>query len=280
MTLPRPAFLLMAALLTGAPSPSFGDPATVAQDPGVVRAGPSGRQEWYDNGTAKIPEGAEIFRTGYGSYVMFWRGSFDNESAETCPFTVRGLVSPILVNGKTYFLGAGHVFDLNQLLLVRGYSLQQVRNLQMRYEIEYQGLPCALRRVDDGKRDMALFVAADGAVNPPFAPFACGDSDEVRAGNAVLAWGMPLMEGFELSTGIISALSAPPSLLAAGFPGAAADDFFVTSMPGVFGSSGALVYALRSGEPEIVGMLVAGYVNMNRSLVYKVNAILRDSGLR
>jgi hypothetical protein len=90
---------------------------------------------------------------------------------------------------------------------------------------------------------------------------------------------MPLLEGFELNIGIVSALSAPRSLLQASFPEGEEDDFFVTSMPTIFGCSGALVYAFRDGTPEIVGMVVAGYININRSVIYKINSILRDSGL-
>ena len=90
---------------------------------------------------------------------------------------------------------------------------------------------------------------------------------------------MPFMENFELSFGIVSALTAPRSLMDAHFPEAEAEDFFVTSMPTIFGCSGAPVYAFREGEPEIVGMLIAGYINFKRSIVYKINSILRDSGL-
>jgi hypothetical protein len=231
----------------------------------------------YDFNTLRLSAQAEILQPGCGSYVLHCLGCLEDGEGETQSFHLRGLASPIVVGGKTYFLGAGHVFDLQSQLPLRGVSLAGVTVRSCEYSLEFQGRGCALRRVDRGGRDLALFVAQDPA-DFPRARYACGDSDDLHLGNPVLSWGMPLMEDFELSMGIVSALAAPPSLLAAIFPEAAAQDFFVASLPSIFGCSGALVYAFRAGEPEIVGMLVAGYLNLNRSIVYKINAILRDCG--
>jgi S1-C subfamily serine protease len=184
------------------------------------------------------------------------------------------------VEGKTFFLGAGHVFDPKREMSLRGCSLAGSAVRSCEYYLELQGRRYDLQRVDQGGRDVALFVAREDQADFPRSRYACGNSDDLRPGNAVLSWGMPLLEDFELSMGIVSALAAPPSLLAASFPEAAAQDFFVTSMPSIFGCSGALVYAFRAGQPEVVGMLVAGYVNINRSIVYKINSILKHCELR
>jgi hypothetical protein len=234
----------------------------------------------YDYNTLKLSEQAEILQKGYGSYVLHCLGCLEDAQGVTESIHLRGLVSPIVVQGKTYFLGAGHVFDLKRELSTRGCSLAGATVRSCEYYLEFQSRRYYLLRVDPGGRDLALFVACEDQADFPRSRYACGNSDDLRLGNPVLSWGMPLMEDFELSMGIVSALDAPPSLLAASFPEAAAQDFFVTSLPSIFGCSGGLVYAFRGGEPEIVGMLVAGYLNINRSIVYKLNSILRDCGLR
>jgi hypothetical protein len=234
----------------------------------------------YDGNTAKVSAQAEIFQVGYGSYVLHCQGSFKDGAGETFSFHLRGLVSPIQVAEKSYFLGAGHVFDVRQAILLRGCSLAGSTVGPPEYFFELQGRRYDLARIDNGCLDLALFELRDPQALLPRSRYGCGDSDDLRPGNHVLSWGMPLMEGFELSAGIVSALAAPRSLLEASFPGASAEDFFVTSMPTIFGCSGALVYAFREGEPEIVGMLVAGYLSINRSIVYRINSILRESGLR
>jgi S1-C subfamily serine protease len=251
----------------------------VVSSGGGAPSGSSGHKG-YDYSTARVSEQAEIFQVGYGSYVLHCLGSIEDADGEVSNLHLRGLVSPIVVERRTYFLGAGHVFDLRKEMSTLGYSLAASISRPPEYYLERDGRRYDLVRVDTGTRDMALFVAREGQADFPRSRYACGDSDDVRVGNAVLTWGRPLMESFELSAGIVAALAAPPSLRAASFLEAAAEDFFVTSMPTIFGSSGALVYAFRGGEPEIVGMLVAGYVNINRSIVYKINAILRESGLR
>lgn len=238
---------------------------------------PAGR--WYDYNTLRVSDEAEIFREGYGSYLLRCDGDFQDETGEATRFQLKGLVSPIEVDGKVYFLGAGHVFDLEKAVSDRGGSAERSTVRAPAYYIELGRTRYALRRVDHGTKDLALFVQ-DGGTDFPRSRYKVGNSDDLRLGNPVLCWGMPLLEGFELSIGIVSGLAAPRSLLAAAYPEASADDFFVTSMPTIFGYSGALVYAFRGGEPEVVGMLVAGYINVNRSIVYKVNSILRDAGLR
>lgn len=234
----------------------------------------------YDSNTGKVAAQAEIFQVGYGSYILHCQGSFNDGAGETFDFHLRGLVSPIQVAEKSYFLGAGHVFDIRQVILMRGYSLAGSTVRPPEYFLELQGRRYDLARIDNGCLDLALFELQDQKADFPRSRYRCGNSDDLRPGNPVLCWGLPLMEGFELSVGVVSALAAPRSLLEASFPGAAAEDFFVTSMPTIFGYSGALVYAFREGEPEIVGMLVAGYLSINRSIVYRINSILRESGLR
>lgn len=232
----------------------------------------------YDYNTLRVSNRAEIFSNGYGSHLLHCEGSFVDAEGVTFKFHLRGIVSPLELKGKTYFLAAGHVFDLAKEVSQRGASLAGAKLAPPVYYIETDTGRVELERVDRGTRDLALFVQryAGYAFQPNRYPV--GNSDDLRPGNLVLSWGMPLLEGFELSVGIVSALSAPLSLRAALYPEMAAEAFFVTSMPTIFGCSGALVYAFRDGNPEIVGMLVAGYININRSIVYKINSILRDSG--
>ena len=234
---------------------------------------------WYDYNTLRVSEEAEIFQKGYGSYLMHCEGSFLDEEGEAYKFHIRGIVSPIEIKGKTYFLGAGHVFDLEKEIILRGGSSTASKVRPPVYYLELNGNRYEMDKVDRGNRDLALFVQRGTRNDFPRSRYHCGNSDDLRMGNPVLSWGMPLLEDFELSIGIVSALSAPKSLREASFPESAAEDFFVTSMTSIFGCSGALVYAFRDGNPEIVGMLVAGYININRSMVYKINSILRDSGL-
>ncbi len=228
----------------------------------------------------KVSEQAEIFQKGYGSYILHCDSLYEDDDGEPARFHLRGIVSPIIVDGKTWFLAAGHVFDLEKEAALRGGSLSALNLRPPVYYLEADGRRYDLERVDPGTRDLALFVVRSGENGFPLSRYRCGNSDDVKLGNPVLSWGMPLMEDFELSIGIVSALAAPRSLKDAAFAESAAEDFFVTSMPTIFGCSGALVYAFRNGEPEVVGMLVAGYININRSIVYKINSILRDSGLR
>jgi hypothetical protein len=235
--------------------------------------------DFYDYNTLRVSERADIFTEGYGSYLLHCEGSFVDEERITYKFHLRGIVSPIDVGDKTYFLAAGHVFDLANEVTKRGVSLADSKLALPVYYIERDGGRVELERIDQGTRDLALFVQREKRDFFPANRYTCGDSDDLRPGNPVLSWGMPLLEGFELSIGIVSALSAPQSLLQASFPEGDEQDFFVTSMPTIFGCSGALVYAFRDGTPEIVGMVVAGYININRSIIYKINAILRDSGL-
>jgi S1-C subfamily serine protease len=232
----------------------------------------------YDYNTYRVSEQAEIFRKAYGSYVLHCDGSFVDEEGESFKFHLRGIASPITVRDSTYLLAAGHVFDLAREVSLRGGSPGASAIRPPAYYVELNGRRYAMERLDAGTHDLALFRLRGGEPLPR-SSYACGDSDDLRPGNPVLSWGLPLLEDFELSVGIVSSLSAPRSLLEASFPEAEAEDFFVTSMPSIFGCSGALVYAFRNGTPEIVGMLVAGYVNINRSIVYKINSILKDSGL-
>jgi hypothetical protein len=251
-------------------------------DPGWTRTGVLGlaARRTYDHNMVRVSPRAHLYREGYGSYVLHCLVSARARSGESLSFNLSGIGSPIEVEGRTFLLSAGHVFDLDDALAMRGVSASECRIEPPEYYFELQGRRFALLRVDDGSSDLALFVARSGQPGFPTGGYRCGDSDALSPGAVTLSWGMPLMEHFELSTGIVTALAAPPSLVQAGFPGAAPDDFFVTSMPTIFGCSGALVYAFRDGQPEIVGMLVAGYVNVNRSIVYKINAILRDAGIR
>jgi S1-C subfamily serine protease len=245
--------------------------------PGPPHAYP--QNSCYDYNTFRVSEQAEIFRQAYGSYVLHCEGAFVEDDGEIYKFHLRGIASPIVVRGRTYLLAAGHVFDLEREVALRGGSPGGGSAPRPAvYHLELNGRRQLLERLDKGTHDLALFVERGGD-DIPRSAYACGDSDDLRPGNPVLSWGMPLLEEFELSVGIVSSLSAPRSLLEASFPEAEAEDFFVTSMPSIFGCSGALVYAFRGGTPEIVGMLVAGYVNINRSIVYKINSILRDSGL-
>jgi S1-C subfamily serine protease len=232
----------------------------------------------YDYNTYRVSEQAEIFQKAYGSYVLHCDGSFVDEEGETFKFHLRGIASPIAVRDDTYLLAAGHVFDLAREVSLRGGSPDASAIRPPVYYVERNGRRYAMERLDAGTHDLALFRQRGGEPLPR-GSYACGDSDDLRPGNPVLSWGLPLLEDFELSVGIVSSLAAPRSLLEASFPEAEAEDFFVTSMPSIFGCSGALVYAFRGGTPEIVGMLVAGYVNINRSIVYKINSILKDSGL-
>lgn len=233
----------------------------------------------YDYNTLRLSDREAIFSKGYGSYLLHCEGAFVDREGGAYKFHLRGLVSPLEIQGKTYLLAAGHVFDLASEVSKRGASLAGVTLAPPVYYLDIGGARVNVQRVDHGTRDLALFLQPDGQEIVPRSRYRCGNSDDLRPGNPVLSWGMPLLEGFELSIGIVSALSAPTSLLQASFPEAAAEDFFVTSMPTIFGCSGALVYAFREGTPEVVGMVVAGYVNINRSIVYKINSILRDSGL-
>ena len=233
----------------------------------------------YDYNTLKVSERAHIFRKGYGSYVLHCLGSGQDEAGTTFSYHLRGLGSAIDVEGKTYLLSAGHVFDIREALAMRGVSVSGSTISPPEYFFELQGRRFDLVRIDDGTLDLALFVPRTGQPEFPTGRYCCGNSNDLTPGVPVLCWGMPLMENFELSTGIVSALTAPRSLIEASFPEANAEDFFVTSMPTIFGCSGALVYAFRDGQPEIVGMLVAGYININRSVVYKINSILRDAGI-
>jgi S1-C subfamily serine protease len=260
------AVLLLAIALAGCASQRPADPAPTSR--------------FYDYNTMRVSEQADIFQKGYGSYMLYCEGSCEDETGELNIFRLRGIVSPIVVDGKTYFLGAGHVFDLEKEAALRGGSLEGSKVRPPVYSFQVDGRRYELARVDHGTRDLALFILPRGGDGFPLSRYRYGNSDDVRLGNPVLCWGMPLLEDFELSIGIVSALSAPRSLKDAMFPESASEDFFVTSMPTIFGCSGALVYAFRSGEPEVVGMLVAGYVNINRSIVYKINSILRDAGLR
>ncbi len=267
-------WVLLAALVVVAACATQGSDGRIP--PGSPRV-PAGR--WYDYNTLRVSDQADIFQEGYGSYLLKCDGTFQDESGETTRFQLKGLASPIDVDGKIYFLGAGHVFDLEKAISDRGGSAEHSTVRPPAYYIDLGGTRFALRRVDHGTKDLALFVQ-DGGADFPRSRYKVGNSDDVRLGNPELCWGMPLLEGFELSIGIVSGLAAPRSLLAAAYPEASADDFFVTSMPTIFGYSGALVYAFRGGEPEVVGMLVAGYINVNRSIVYKINSVLRDAGLR
>jgi S1-C subfamily serine protease len=239
---------------------------------------PAAGNSCYDYSTYRVSEQAEVFHKAYGSYVLHCDGSFVDEERETYKFHLRGIASPITVRGRVYLLAAGHVFDLAREVSLRGGSPGASTIPPPAYYLELNGRRCAMERLDAGTHDLAIFRQRDGQPLPPNR-YACGDSDDLRPGNPVLSWGLPLLEDFELAVGIVSSLAAPRSLLEASFPEARAEDFFVTSMPSIFGCSGALVYAFRNGRPEIVGMLVAGYVNINRSIVYKINSILRDSGL-
>jgi hypothetical protein len=249
-----------------------------SQPPAETRADSRAGSRWYDYNTLRVPEDAEIFQKGYGSAVLHCEGSFTDETGETYRFNLRGIVSPLDMGGQRYFLGAGHVFDLEKEIALRGAAAEGVGIHSPAYYVDAGGERFLMDRVDDGTHDLALFVQKGGG-RFPGSRYRCGDSDDLRLGNPVLCWGMPLMEDFELSVGIVSALAAPRSLLEAGFPEANAEDFFVSSMPTIFGCSGGLVYAFRNGTPEIVGMLVAGYVGISRSLVYKINAVLRDAGI-
>ncbi len=233
----------------------------------------------YDYNTLNVSERANIFRKGFGSYLLHCLGSGRDGGGTAFSYHLRGIGSPIDVEGKTYFLSAGHVFDISKELAMRGGSVSG-STASPEYFIELHGRRFDLVRIDDGTLDLALFVPRAGQPELPAAGYPCGNSDDLRPGVSVLSWGMPLLEDFELGIGIVSALAAPRSLVQASFPEAAAEDFFVTSMPTIFGSSGALVYAFREGQPEIVGMLVAGYINIGRSVVYKINSILRDAGAR
>jgi hypothetical protein len=270
--------LFVVSLITGLPGFLLAQPVSSS---GTIRTAnlPRAANHCYDYNTVKLSEQAAILQNGHGSYVLHCLGELEDAEGETVSVHLRGLVSPIVVEGKAYFLGAGHVFDLRRDMSMRGVSLAGSTTRRCEYYLELRGRRYDLERLDQGGRDLALFMAREGQVDSLSGCYACGNSDDLRPGNPVLSWGMPLMEDFELSMGIVSALAAPPSLLAAFFPEAAAQDFFVTSMPSIFGCSGALVYAFRDGEPEIVGMLVAGYLNINRSIVYKINSILRDCGL-
>jgi S1-C subfamily serine protease len=233
----------------------------------------------YDYNTLRVSDRAVIFSKGYGSYLLHCEGSFVDAEGMTFKFHLRGIVSPLEIRGKTYFLAAGHVFDLAAEVSKRGASLAGAKLAPPAYYIQTDAGRLELERVDRGTRDLALFVSRGSREYFPPIRYKVGDSDDLRPGIPVLSWGLPLLEDFELSIGIVSALEAPRSLLQASFPEGAAEDFFVTSMPTIFGCSGALVYAFRDGNPEIVGMVVAGYININRSIVYKINSILRDSGL-
>jgi hypothetical protein len=221
-----------------------------------------------------------IYKKGYGSYVMHCRGSIQDETGETRSYHLRGIGFPLDLDGKLYFMSAGHIFDIDKEMSMQGFSSTGMIIQPPEYFLELKGRRYDLLRIDKGTLDLAVFVQQDGQVEFPHLSYRCGNSDDLRPGVPVLSWGMPLMENFELHAGIVSSLTAPPSLMQASFPEAEAGDFFVTSMPTIFGCSGAPVYAFREGQPEIVGMLVAGYININRSIVYKINSILRDSGLQ
>jgi hypothetical protein len=255
-------WLLLTSLL-----PAQSLPGAAAQQP----------RRWYDHDTRSVSEEESIFQEGYGSFVLDCEASCVVPAGEASSFHLRGIAFPLAVDGRTFYLGAGHVFDLQEALSTRGFAQEGTRIGAPVYSLAFQGRRYALHRVDDGSRDVAVFVPTDGSAGLPGGCYPCGNSDELRLGSPVLSWGMPLMEDFELSTGIVSALTAPRSLVEAAFPGAAAGDFFVTSMPTIFGCSGAPVYAFRAGRPEIVGMLVAGYLTISRSVVFKINSILRDS---
>lgn len=231
----------------------------------------------YDRDMSNVPEGERIFQEGYGSLVLECRASIVSGDGEESSFHLRGVAFPLAVDGRTLYLAAGHVFDLEEALSTRGVDPKAVRVGEPSFTLVFQGRAHRVGRVDDGSRDAAVFAPLDPPDRLPPSFYPCGDSDELRPGSPVLSWGMPLMEGYELSAGIVSALAAPRSLVDSAFPGAQAGDFFVTSMPTIFGCSGAPVYAFRAGRPEIVGMLVAGYLNMSRSIVYRINAILRDA---
>jgi hypothetical protein len=233
----------------------------------------------YDYNTLKVSDRANIFRKGYGSYTLHCLGSGRDGAGESFSYHLRGIGSPIDLEGKTYFLGAGHVFDVRKALAMRGVSVSGSTISPPEYFFELQGRRFNLVRIDNGTLDLALFVPRAGQPELPTSGYRCGNSDDLSPGVPVLSWGMPLLEQYELSTGIVSALTAPQSLIESSFQEATAEDFFVTSMPTIFGCSGALVYAFRDGQPEIVGMLVAGYININRSIVYKINSILRDAGI-
>jgi hypothetical protein len=234
----------------------------------------------YDFDTLLVSHQEDIYRKGCGSYVLNCVGFVDDEGGQSQRFHLRGIVSPIEVDGKTYFISAGHVFDIEEQMAIRGCAIDASSMQPPEYFLELRGSRHDLQRIDTGKGDVALFVHNGRESSLLRGRYRCGNSDEVSLGNPVLSWGMPLMEDFELSVGIVSALTAPRSLMGASYPEAASEDFFVTSIWAVHGCSGALVYAFREGEPEIIGMLVAGYRNINRSIVYKINAILRDCGLR
>ncbi len=260
-----PWLLLVALLCVGSPA--------------RIVARPAGEAAAYDSTTAKVSGKEDIFRQGYGSYVLECTGTFQEAGGETFDFHLRGIVSPIEVRGRLYFIGAGHAFDPEETAILRGFSLAGSTVLPPAYSIDLESRRYVLTRIDPGALDVALFVLGGDQPDFPRSGYGLGDSAELRPGTPVLSWGMPLMEDFKLSAGIVFALAAPRSLLEATYPGASADDFFVTSMPTIFGCSGALVYAFLEGRPEIVGMLVAGYININRSIVMKINALLKDCNL-
>ncbi len=253
-------------------------PGCASQQPADPLPRSLAQGRWYDYNTLRVPEDAQIFQKGYGSHVLHCEGSFTDEDGEVYRFHLRGIASPLDLGGERFFLGAGHVFDMEDQVALRGGLVSGSAIRPPVYYIDLEGQRFLLERIDDGERDFALFVQ-EGGRQFPGSRYRCGDSDDLRLGNPVLCWGMPLMEDFELSVGIVSALAAPHNLLDVGFPGSNADDFFVSSMPSMPGCSGGLVYAFRNGTPEIVGMLVAGNFTMSRSLVYKINSILRDAGI-
>ncbi|NIQ38952.1 MAG: hypothetical protein GTN81_10235 [Proteobacteria bacterium] len=120
--------------------------------------------------------------------------------------------------------------------------------------------------------DIALFEMPENTLNLPSLPCPVGNSDELAVGSFLYIVGNPFSSGINMREGIVSSLEG---LVGVDTPSTERDDLFVISNGVLPGDSGAPVFGLRDGVPELVG-LVQGTLDSTRiGWAVKINPILR-----
>jgi S1-C subfamily serine protease len=100
--------------------------------------------------------------------------------------------------------------------------------------------------------DIALFEMPENTLNLPSLPCPVGNSDELTVGTFLYIVGNPFNSGINMREGIVSSLKG---LDGVDMPSTTRDDLFVISNGVVPGDSGAPVFGLRDGVPELVGLV-------------------------
>jgi S1-C subfamily serine protease len=175
--------------------------------------------------------------------------------------------------GGRYLLTVEHVMRGGKIDFQTSFGIRQVPTYTV--DAKYTGIIAnqefKLKKIGaDHEQDWALFEVV-GDIRSYQAPFKIGKSEELKAGHMVYIMGRPIPD-VVLKNSIISATSARE--IVAVLPKVNPDEVLIVAAGIYPGDSGGPVYALRDGQPELVGIINAGVINTTIGFVLKIRPLL------